>query len=193
MVFTLGTYGVNSLILGWASTVCSQTPEKKAVVIAMLTTAGNASFIYTPYLFREQDKPRYTLGKSSHNKVGAGLTAQRWSPWPLSPSALFSVAGSCASSSSARTGPSQRRERPPSTPTNRTNAPLPHPPTPPLSKKKPSLRSCRTYGIIFGKFAGARVPHRSQTPIRRKKCNALVYSLNKPVSPRCGIRISGNS
>lgn len=89
MVFTLGTYGVNSLILGWASTVCSQTPEKKAVVIAMLTTAGNASFIYTPYLFRERDKPRYTLGEWPSSILAASelrtlLTNQQWSPWPLS-------------------------------------------------------------------------------------------------------------
>lgn len=32
-VFTIGTYGVNSIILGWAATVCSQTLEKKAVTI----------------------------------------------------------------------------------------------------------------------------------------------------------------
>lgn len=28
-IFCLGTYGVNSIILGWAATVCSQTIEKK--------------------------------------------------------------------------------------------------------------------------------------------------------------------
>ncbi|CAK9782633.1 MFS general substrate transporter [Cutaneotrichosporon oleaginosum] len=60
-VFTLGTYGVNSLILGWASTVLSQTQEKKAVVIAILTSLGNLSFVYTPYLFRNADRPRYAL------------------------------------------------------------------------------------------------------------------------------------
>ncbi|EKC99691.1 major facilitator superfamily transporter [Trichosporon asahii var. asahii CBS 8904] len=78
MVFTLGTYGVNSLILGWASTVCSQTPEKKAVVIAMLTTAGNASFIYTPYLFREQDKPRYTLAMVAMAAFSLGTLLCGW-------------------------------------------------------------------------------------------------------------------
>lgn len=60
-VFTLATYGVNSIVLGWAATVCSQTKEKKAVVIAMMTSISNASFIYTPYLFRDVDKPRYAL------------------------------------------------------------------------------------------------------------------------------------
>jgi hypothetical protein len=47
-VFTIGTYGVNSIVLGWAATVCSQTVEKKAVAIAMITTCSTASFIYTP-------------------------------------------------------------------------------------------------------------------------------------------------
>lgn len=62
LAHTTGTYGVNSLILGWASTVLAQTQEKKAVVIAILTSIANASFIYTPYLFRDKDKPRYALG-----------------------------------------------------------------------------------------------------------------------------------
>lgn len=64
-IFCLGTYGVNSIILGWAATVCSQTIEKKAVTIAMMTSISNASFIYTPYLFRETDKPRYTIAMSA--------------------------------------------------------------------------------------------------------------------------------
>jgi len=60
-VFTIGTYGVNSIVLGWAATVANQSVEKKAVTIAMMTSFSNMSFIYTPYLFREADKPRYTL------------------------------------------------------------------------------------------------------------------------------------
>lgn len=74
-VFTTGTYAVNSLILGWAATVCSQTVEKKAVTIALLTSIGNTAFIYTPYLFREVDKPRYALGefKLQTPEAGDGL------------------------------------------------------------------------------------------------------------------------
>lgn len=64
-IFTIGTYGVNSIILGWAATVCSQSLEKKAVVIAMMTSISNASFIYTPYLFRDDDRPRYTIAMSA--------------------------------------------------------------------------------------------------------------------------------
>ena len=38
-----------------------KSKEKKAVTIAMMTSWSNASFIYTPYLFRNADKPRYAL------------------------------------------------------------------------------------------------------------------------------------
>lgn len=31
----------------------------------MMTSISNASFIYTPYLFRKDDRPRYTIGTFS--------------------------------------------------------------------------------------------------------------------------------
>lgn len=46
IIFTIGTYGVNSLILGWCGSTCGQTPEKKAVSIGIVTTVMNASFIW---------------------------------------------------------------------------------------------------------------------------------------------------
>jgi hypothetical protein len=46
VIFTIGTYGVNSLILGWCGSTCGQTPEKKAVAIGIVTTVMNASFIW---------------------------------------------------------------------------------------------------------------------------------------------------
>jgi hypothetical protein len=46
IIFTIGTYGVNSLILGWCGSTCGQTPEKKAVAIGIVTTVMNASFIW---------------------------------------------------------------------------------------------------------------------------------------------------
>jgi hypothetical protein len=45
--------------------VCNQSLEKKAVTIAMMTSISNASFIYTPYLFRDDDRPRYTIAMSA--------------------------------------------------------------------------------------------------------------------------------
>lgn len=47
VVFTIGTYGVNSLILGWCGSVCGQTKEKKSAAIAIVTTVMNISFICT--------------------------------------------------------------------------------------------------------------------------------------------------
>lgn len=46
VIFTIGTYGVNSLILGWCGSTCGQTKEKKAVAIGIVTTIMNASFIW---------------------------------------------------------------------------------------------------------------------------------------------------
>lgn len=57
----MGTYGANSLILGWAGSVCGQTKEKKAVALAMVTTWMNISQIWTPYLWPRSDSPRYAL------------------------------------------------------------------------------------------------------------------------------------
>ena len=77
-IFTVGTYGVNSIVLGWAATVCSQTKEKKAVVIAMMTSLSNASFIYTPYLFRDADQPRYTLAMVAMAAFSAACALCAW-------------------------------------------------------------------------------------------------------------------
>jgi len=77
-IFTIGTYGVNSINLGWAATVCSQSPEKKAVVIAMMTSISNASFIYTPYLFRETDEPRYMLAMFAMAGFSVACAACAW-------------------------------------------------------------------------------------------------------------------
>jgi MFS family permease len=65
VIFTIGTYGVNSLILGWCGSTCGQTPEKKAVAIGIVTTIMNASFIWTPYLWPKSDGPRYVIALSS--------------------------------------------------------------------------------------------------------------------------------
>jgi putative flippase GtrA len=77
-VFTIGTYTVNSLLLGWAATVCNQTQEKKAVTIAMMTSISTASFIYTPYLFRDEDRPRYTLAMVAMAAFSLGCAICTW-------------------------------------------------------------------------------------------------------------------
>lgn len=81
VVFSIGTYAVNSIILGWVSSTCGETKEKKASSLAIVNTIANVSFIWTPYLWPDSDAPRYTIAMSSSGKskrvrltcVGSGL------------------------------------------------------------------------------------------------------------------------
>ncbi|KAF2211138.1 hypothetical protein CERZMDRAFT_44163 [Cercospora zeae-maydis SCOH1-5] len=61
VVFAIGTYAVNSIILGWVSATCGQSKEKKASSLAIVNTIANASFVWTPYLWPEWDEPRYAI------------------------------------------------------------------------------------------------------------------------------------
>ncbi|KAK5049301.1 hypothetical protein LTR84_004230 [Exophiala bonariae] len=65
VVFSIGTYAVNSIILGWVSSTCGQTKEKKAASLAIVNTCAVVSFIWTPYLWPKSDEPRYTIAMSS--------------------------------------------------------------------------------------------------------------------------------
>ncbi|KAH7357430.1 major facilitator superfamily domain-containing protein [Pyrenochaeta sp. MPI-SDFR-AT-0127] len=64
-VFTIGTYGVNSIILGWVGSTCGQTQEKKASAYAIVNSIANVSFIWTPYLWPKSDEPRYAIAMGS--------------------------------------------------------------------------------------------------------------------------------
>lgn len=50
-VFTIGTYGVNSILLGWVGSTCGQTKEKKAAALAVVNTSASISFIWTPVCY----------------------------------------------------------------------------------------------------------------------------------------------
>lgn len=82
VVFAIGTYGVNSIILGWVSSTCSQTPEKKAVSLGLVNTLAVISFIWTPYLWRSDAEGRYGLamGTSAAFSMVTAITAwgMRW-------------------------------------------------------------------------------------------------------------------
>ncbi|KAJ4381266.1 hypothetical protein N0V86_003615 [Didymella sp. IMI 355093] len=78
IIFTIGTYGVNSLILGWCGSTCGQTPEKKAVAIGIVTTVMNASFIWTPYLWPKSDAPRYIIALSSSAAFSIATFLTAW-------------------------------------------------------------------------------------------------------------------
>jgi hypothetical protein len=47
-VFTIGTYGVNSILLGWVGATCGQTREKKASALALANVSASVSLIWTP-------------------------------------------------------------------------------------------------------------------------------------------------
>lgn len=78
VVFTVGTYGVNSVILGWCSSVCGQTKEKKAAAIGLVTTLMNVSFIWTPYLWPKSDGPRYVIAMASSAGFSVATAGLAW-------------------------------------------------------------------------------------------------------------------
>ncbi|KAF2437594.1 MFS general substrate transporter [Karstenula rhodostoma CBS 690.94] len=78
VIFTIGTYGVNSLILEWCGSTCGQTKEKKAVAIGIVTTIMNASFIWTPYLWPKTDEPRYAIALGSSAGFSVATAALAW-------------------------------------------------------------------------------------------------------------------
>ncbi|CAI4215517.1 unnamed protein product [Parascedosporium putredinis] len=77
-IFTTGTYGVNSLILGWCGSVCGQTKEKKAAAIGIVTTIMNVSFVWTPYLWPKSHGPQYMLAMMVSAGVSVATAALAW-------------------------------------------------------------------------------------------------------------------
>lgn len=77
-VFAIGTYAVNSIILGWVSSTCGQTKEKKASALAIVNTIANASFIWTPYLWIEETEPRYMPAMLGSAGFSLGTAALAW-------------------------------------------------------------------------------------------------------------------
>ena len=78
VIFTIGTYGVNSLILGWCGSTCGQTKEKKACAISMVTMIMNISFIWTPYLWPKSDEPRYLIAMVSSGVFSIATAVLAW-------------------------------------------------------------------------------------------------------------------
>ena len=78
MIFVSASYGVNTIVLGWVSSVLGQSDEKKAVALAMCNTFGNLSAIYTPYLWPDSDGPRFLIALTSSVAFSAGVIACTW-------------------------------------------------------------------------------------------------------------------
>lgn len=94
VVFAIGTYAVNSIILGWVSSTCGQTKTKKAASLAIVNTIANvsavichaytspndgqASFIWTPYLWPDSDEPRYGIAMGSSAGFSLACATGAW-------------------------------------------------------------------------------------------------------------------
>lgn len=48
VLFAIGVYATNSIVLGWVSATCGQTKEKKSCSLAIVNTIANVAFIWTP-------------------------------------------------------------------------------------------------------------------------------------------------
>lgn len=62
-IFAFGTiYGCSPLVKTWVSDVIPQPAAKRAVAIALINSIGNASSIYSTWLWPKKDAPRYIPG-----------------------------------------------------------------------------------------------------------------------------------
>ncbi|KAK7743080.1 hypothetical protein SLS62_010713 [Diatrype stigma] len=62
-IFAFGTiYGCSPLVKTWVSDVIPQPAAKRAVALALINAIGNASSIYSTWLWPSKDAPRYIPG-----------------------------------------------------------------------------------------------------------------------------------
>ncbi|OBU00240.1 hypothetical protein VE01_01637 [Pseudogymnoascus verrucosus] len=78
IVFSVGTYAVNSIVLGWVSSTFGQTKEKRAVAISIVVSTSNISFIWTPYLWPKSDGPQYVTALASSAAFSFATLAGAW-------------------------------------------------------------------------------------------------------------------
>ncbi|KAH7189616.1 major facilitator superfamily domain-containing protein, partial [Fusarium flagelliforme] len=77
-VFTIGTYGVNSILLAWVGNTCGQTKEKKASALALANVSATLSLIWTPYLWPKSDAPRYIMPLAASAAFAVACIAGVW-------------------------------------------------------------------------------------------------------------------
>ena len=62
-IFAFGTiYGCSPLVKTWVADVIPHPAEKRAIAIALINSIGNASSIYSTWLWPKKDAPKYTPG-----------------------------------------------------------------------------------------------------------------------------------
>ncbi|KAK7217286.1 hypothetical protein V2G26_005289 [Clonostachys chloroleuca] len=72
------TFGINNIILGWASATLGQTSEKKAAALAICNTFGNLASVYMPYVWPSSDGPRYVPAWSASIAFSLGTLLLAW-------------------------------------------------------------------------------------------------------------------
>lgn len=77
-LYATGAYSVGSVILGWVSATCSQTPEKKSVSYAIVNSFANLAYVYCAYLWPSSDSPRYLVGFASMVAFAVGSIICAW-------------------------------------------------------------------------------------------------------------------
>ncbi|KAJ1327047.1 MFS transporter ACS family allantoate permease [Microdochium nivale] len=77
-VFTIGTYGVNSILLGWVGATCGETKEKKASALAMANVSASLSLIWTPYLWPKESAPLYVMPLAASAAFCVACAAAAW-------------------------------------------------------------------------------------------------------------------
>jgi len=78
VLFVGATYGVNNIGMAWVAASLGQTNEKKAVAVALANTLANLSFVYTPFLWPDTDKPRYGMAMGASIGFSAGVILVAW-------------------------------------------------------------------------------------------------------------------
>ncbi|KAK9359797.1 major facilitator superfamily domain-containing protein [Lipomyces starkeyi] len=78
VIFVSFSSGVNGICLGWAASTLGQTPEKKAISMALINMLSNISSVYTPYLWPSSDAPRYITGMSSSAAFSVAVILATW-------------------------------------------------------------------------------------------------------------------
>lgn len=78
VVFTVGTYCVNSILLGWVGSSCGETREKKAAALAIVNVSATLSFVWTSYLWPSWNAPRYTIPMISSAGLAFSCIVGAW-------------------------------------------------------------------------------------------------------------------
>ncbi|KDN60513.1 putative major facilitator superfamily transporter [Colletotrichum sublineola] len=78
VVFSVGTYAVNSIILGWVSATCSQAKENKASSLAIVNCIAVSLFIWTPYMCPKSDEPCYVMAMSTSAALSVATVLVTW-------------------------------------------------------------------------------------------------------------------